>query len=301
MTRGAGGRRSPVVAVAGTAASLLVPFVLALGFVPLRSRLPNVDLALLLVVAVGAMGLSGARHLVVVGAVSAAFWFEFFDTVPYDRLAIARNPDVETTVVLAVVAALVGELTVRLSASRRAGRERDRGLATIRSAAQLVASGEELVRVLEAVVADLSRVLRLSSCRFEADEAAARPRLEQNGLFLAPDGAVLDRAPEGPFEVELPVVVQGERIGCFVLGLEGELPGRELRVFALTLADNVGAAFLAQAPPPLPPGSGPGPLLRLLGGQADPPARLPGGAAERIGPKTQETAGFSLKEGVANR
>ena len=52
------------------------------------------------------------------------------------------------------------------------------------------------------------------------------------------------------------MIVQGVAIGHFVLGfVSDEPPQRDRLLIAVTLADNVGAAFLAQAPPPVPPTS----------------------------------------------
>ena len=56
-----------------------------------------------------ALGTSGRHWVPIVAAVTAAIAFEFFDTKPFEQLAIARNPDVWTTVLLAAVGALAGE------------------------------------------------------------------------------------------------------------------------------------------------------------------------------------------------
>src|SRR5215469_14714799 len=76
--------------------AVVLPPAIAVVWIPVRTHLPNVDLALLLVTTTVALGALGSRVAVVCGALGAAFWFEFFDTVPYEHLEIARNPDVET-------------------------------------------------------------------------------------------------------------------------------------------------------------------------------------------------------------
>ncbi|MGH9170500.1 MAG: DUF4118 domain-containing protein [Acidimicrobiales bacterium] len=269
---------------------VLVPLVIVTAWIPVRSRLPNTDLALVLVGAIGAIGALRHREAVVLAAVSGALWFEFFDTVPYERWAIARNPDVETTVVLAVVSLLGGELVLRAGRYRRASRDDEENLTNVRQAAELVASGEELVHVIASVAGQLARLLALDSCEFEA--MPADPALPQVSRL----GIIEDVAPLGPCPhvradmAEMPVIVQGEPLGYFVLkfGTTGVPSCERLRV-GVTLGDHVGAAFLAQAPPP--PPKAPEPRLRVVKRRFGEPA-----GAELSG-SAQETAGFSSQLG----
>jgi hypothetical protein len=272
-------------ALPAMALGLLVPLAVAAAWIPVRTRLPNTDVALVLVVAAGAIGALGRRAGVVTAALSAALWFVIFDTVPYDRLAIAKTPDVETTLVLAVVATIVGELALRTVRHRRAVRAESEELTSVRTAAELVASGEELVLVIDAVAEQLRQLLRLSTCCFESPDGPLP------GAGVTRDGRVAASAPlalaGAPSQVGLDVVVQHQVLGRFVLGVDAaSCLGRERLLAAVTLADQVGAAFLAQAPPPLPPGA-PEPTrgLRVVG---------PGEAAAVVaGARGQETAGFS--------
>lgn len=292
--------------VLATGAGIILPLAIAVAWIPVRSRLPNVDLALVLIVAVVGLGALGSRTAVLVASVSAALWFEFFDTAPFERLGIARSPDVETTLILAVVAVMVGELAVRTTRHRSLARTDFEKLSSIRSTAELIASGEELVHVIDAVADDLTRLLGLSACSFESTEPdPTRSRLTREGRLLPPErrpalGLSPAGSPGAAFvsgrsadDAELPVVVQGTAIGHFVLGFRSdEPPPQDRLLIAVTLADNVGAAFLAQAPPPLPPDKQPALRLKLLGGPA---GGAPGGATPV--PQGQETAGFSRAAG----
>lgn len=248
-------RRDAALRPLATAVALAVPPALAAVWIPVRSRFPNTDLALLLVLAVGAVGAFGRRAAVVVAGVSAALWFEFFDTVPFDRLAIARSPDIETTLVLAVAGVIVGELGLWTVRHRRALRYEAEELTSLRSAAELVASGEELVVVVDRVAAELTRLLRLEHCRFEApDRQVPEATVTREGR-VARSGR-LAPAGDGRLQVGLDVVVQQQVLGRFVLEAgRAACLDREHLLVAVTLADQVGAAFLAQAPPPLPPGA----------------------------------------------
>jgi hypothetical protein len=62
----------------------------------------------------------------IVAAVSAAAWFDFFFTMPYERFTITRRGDIETTVLVMAVDIAVTEIAVRrrrhsTAAARRAG------------------------------------------------------------------------------------------------------------------------------------------------------------------------------------
>ncbi len=263
----------------------LVPLAITVVWIPLRVRLPNTDLALVLAVAVAAVGVTRHRSAVVLAAVSGALWFEFFDTVPYERLAIARNPDIETTIILAVVSAIGGELVLRARRYRQASRDDEESLTNVRDAAQLVASGEELVRVIESVIGQLTQLFGLAGCTFEATAAdPPMPRVRRDGL-VSSDG-VRPHLEDGGSQrtAELPVVVQGEELGYFVLAFgESGCPSPERLRVGVTLSDHVGAAFLAQAPPP--PPEQPEPRLRVL----TPGERSP---AKPQADRPQETAGL---------
>jgi K+-sensing histidine kinase KdpD len=268
------------------ATALVAPFLLAVAWIPVRARFPNADLALILVVAVGAIGALGRRSAVAIASVSAALWFEFFDTLPYDRLSIARSPDIETTLVLALTGVIVGELGWWTVRHRRSMRVETEELTTVRTAAELVASGEELVIVIDAVAGQLKTLLGLASCHFEApegrspDAAVTRDGAVSAGSRLAPVNG-------HPLSLGLDVVVQHQVLGRFVLGVaEGTQLSRDRLLVAVTLADQVAAAFLAQAPPPLPPGA-PEPQrgLRVVTASA--------AAAEEAPARGQETAGFA--------
>ncbi len=270
------------------ATGLLVPLGLAAAWIPIRSRIPNADLALILVGSVAAVGVLERRAGVAVAALSATFWFEFFDTVPYQSWDIARLQDVETTIVLAAVSVLGGELVLRAKRYRRRVERDGEQLASMRAAAALIASGEELVRVIESVVAQLRNLLSLDSCTFEA--MAAEPPLPRVGR----DGVIDILADEPVVRAELPVTVQGEALGYFVLGFGAQRwPETDRLLAALTLADHVGAAFLAQAPPTSPPPDRPEPRLRVVGAGTGGGIDAAGRGRSAPTRRRQETAGRS--------
>jgi K+-sensing histidine kinase KdpD len=72
-------------------AGLVAPLVVAVILVPFRDGFPGTDAALVLIVVVVAVGAAGYQPAGVVAAVSAAAWFDFFLTVPYERFTITRR------------------------------------------------------------------------------------------------------------------------------------------------------------------------------------------------------------------
>jgi K+-sensing histidine kinase KdpD len=250
--------RTSLIFVAG----LALPLAVAALWVPVRTRLPNANLALVLVIVVLAVGAFGRRGPVVAAAASAAFWFDFFDTRPFEHPSIQRTPDLETTLVLAAVAYVAGELAIQIVRHRTRARSDAARLSSISNAASLLASGEELALVVQEVGSQLQRLLGLASCTFEvASPNPARARVGRDGDPLTPD----DWA-RGSRSLELPVWGHRHVFGHFVLEFPvgAPLPSRRDLIAAVTLGDQVGAAFMTQAPSPPDPGDEPIRDLRIV-------------------------------------
>lgn len=241
---GATARQRHLVEAALLVAGLLLPLGLAVAWLPLRGLLPNIDVALVLVLAVTATGWAGRRAVVATAALSAAFWFDFFHTQPYEQLSIARSHDLETTLLLVAVGLLAGELAVRVKRHRSKDRRSAEGVARIHAAAELVAGGERAELVIEAVAGELIDLLGLQACSFEP--ALGAPATAARGEPSVTGGPTC--------AVELPVRGQGQVFGRFVLNPADDraLPAERLLV-AVSLADQVGATLAAQPPG----GSGP--------------------------------------------
>jgi K+-sensing histidine kinase KdpD len=77
---------------------------------PWRGSWSNTNVALLLVVAVVAVAAAGSRLAGALAAVSAAVWFDFFFTLPYERFTISHSADVTTFVLLLAVGLAVSQL-----------------------------------------------------------------------------------------------------------------------------------------------------------------------------------------------
>jgi K+-sensing histidine kinase KdpD len=240
-------RRDQLAIVAALAAPLLLTLIL----VPFRTSLPNTDAALVLILVVVAVAALGYRLAGALAAVSAAVWFDFFLTRPYERFTITRAADIETTVLILVIGVAVTEIAVwgrrqHVAASRRAGY-----LEGINAAAEAVAVGGSTSALIDQVCAQLTRLLSLRSCRFEYGVAGlGRPaRLRHDGQ-LVPAGPPGDVERDGlPADTELLVENQGILQGRFLMSPQpGSRPTLEQRLVAVAFADQVGAALAASRP-----------------------------------------------------
>ena len=95
---------------AAIAAALAAPPAAAAVLLPARASWPNTNVALLLVVVVVAVAAIGNRAAGALAAVSAAAWFDFFFTRPYERFTIRGSADVTTAVLLLAVGVAVSQL-----------------------------------------------------------------------------------------------------------------------------------------------------------------------------------------------
>ena len=235
--------------LAGLAAPLALPALL----VPFRGSFPNTDAALALILVVVAVAANGYRLAGILAAVSAAVWFDFFLTRPYEHFTIARRADLETTILLLVIGVAVTEIAVwgrrqHAVASRRAGY-----LDGINAAAEAAASGSSPSALTEQVAGQLTRVLSLAACRFQYGAAGlGRPaRLRHDGTVLVADRPWDTDANGLPRGTDTELLVEGGGIfqGRFLMTPGPDAgPTLEQRLLAVALADQVGAALAAGHP-----------------------------------------------------
>jgi K+-sensing histidine kinase KdpD len=225
------------------AAGLTGPLALSAVLVPFRASFPNTDAALTLLLVVVAVAASGSRAAGLLASASAAAWFDFFRTVPYERFAITRRDDIGTTLLLLAVGAAVTEIAgwghrQHGAASRRAGY-----LDGINAAAKAVATGNEAGALIEQVCARLIVLLELRACRYEDGVAGigSPPRLRRDGQ-VARLGRVYDDLPAGT-STELLVEAGGLLQGRFLLTAGNRTTTREQRLVAIAFADQAGAAL----------------------------------------------------------
>jgi len=225
-------------------AGLVLPLALVAIMVPFRSNFADPAAALVLVAAIVAVAVVGNRGAGFVAALSAAVWFDFFLTRPYEKFAITQRADIETTVCLFAVGLVVTELAARNRRHREIATEESDYVGLIYRISELAVSGAAPNQVVEVAVRELSDLLHLRACRYEAGRPT-RPAMQiENDGHVRIAGALwaVDvMGLPGP-ELELLVRSGGQTQGRFVLkptpGYPVEL---QRRVVAVAIADQVGA------------------------------------------------------------
>jgi len=231
--------------------ALIGPLAAAALLVPLRGHVQNADLALAMVVVVALAVLPGSRFAAVVAGLSAGAWFDFFLTRPYERFSIQASSDVQTTVLLAVVAILVGEVAARRRQARGDTRTARDSVLSLYVTAEMLAAGYKAEPIVDSVAEQLRGILFLADCRFDPTVS------ESNGPLLDRAGELQYGRLDWPLETEgfpnrdvlLPVESQGRRFGCYILrGPALGVPlAQDRRLAAIALADLAGSALNADA------------------------------------------------------
>jgi hypothetical protein len=234
-------------------AGLAAPLILAAVLVPFRTSFANTDAALALILVIVAVAAAGSRLAGYVAAISAAAWFDFFLTRPYEQFTINRATDIETTLLLLLIGVAVTEIAVwgrrqRAAASRRAGY-----LDGINDAARAAATGASPAALVDQIARSLTQLLSLRSCEFQYGVAGiGRPaRIQHEGLIVL-DGWPIDAGeaylPDGA-GIELLVESGGRLQGRFLMQpAPGARPAREQLLVAVALADQAGAALASSYP-----------------------------------------------------
>ncbi|MEV5737649.1 DUF4118 domain-containing protein [Streptomyces sp. NPDC052292] len=227
-------------------AALVAPLAVCAVLLPFRSNLANTSVALILVVVVVAAAALGHRLAGVLAAVSAAVWFDFFFTVPYQRLTITSSADITTAIVLLIVGLAVSQLAARARRLKVVTITDAEYLAQIHHAAHLAETATSPDAVVECVRVQLVSLLHLQGCRFEYGTLIGHsPRLQDDGSVTWGHRTWdVDRLGLPAQDTELRVVAGGHYHGRFLLKTTpGHLPPLQARLVAVTLADQAGAAL----------------------------------------------------------
>jgi hypothetical protein len=239
-----------LLAIAG---GVVGPLALAAILVPFRTSFANTDAALAMILLVVLVAAVGNRLAGYVAAVSAAAWFDFFLTRPYETFTINRARDIETTVLLLVIGVAVTEIAVwgrrqHAAASRRAGY-----LEGINEAARAAATGAPITSFTDRIASSLTQLLSLRSCQFQYGVAGLGrpPRLNADGtvvLGTQPYDLTLTSLAAGT-DIELLVESGGRLQGRFLMQPTPGVPlTREQLLVAVALADQAGAALASSYP-----------------------------------------------------
>lgn len=229
----------------GIALALAGPLVALVALLPLRGHVLNANLALILVLVVLGVAVAGGRTAGVVSALVAAVAYDLVLAPPYGSLAIARESDIETTVLLGLIGLIAGELVERARRSEAAAIARRRELERVRRRAELAAGGEPPGRLIALSTDELTDLLGLAACHYVPTAAPDDLPIFTHGSISIP-GVVNNRLPEGA--AALPVRAHGRDLGYFLLvfptpsfGVDTPIDDKHA---AVALADQLGLALL---------------------------------------------------------
>lgn len=231
------------------AAALIVPLVLAVILVPFRGSFAVTAAALVMVVVILAVAVTGNRIAGVAASASAAAWFDFFLVRPYDRFTISHRSDIETTIAILVVGVLVTELAARSRRHWQAANSSTTYVSMIHGVAVLAANSVPVSEILEHSNESLAQLLSLRACRF--DRALYDPplaRIQSNGdvAHVGMRWPVREIGLPGP-EAEILATWRGRVVGRFVLTpTPGVSVTLEQRIVAVAIADVVAAYLVGE-------------------------------------------------------
>ena len=126
-----------------SAAALFGPPAVALALRPTEAVLGSASIALLLVVPVVAIAVSGRRAITTVAAVSAAVAFDYFYTEPRGSLTVSHADEAVIVGSLLVVGLIVAQLSTFADRQREVAGRTASDMAVLRSISDLVAIGED--------------------------------------------------------------------------------------------------------------------------------------------------------------
>ncbi|MBW4030732.1 MAG: DUF4118 domain-containing protein [Acidobacteria bacterium] len=215
---------------------------MAASFVPFRASFTNVGAALVLVALIEGLAIWGRRLGGYVTTALAALWFDFFLTPPYERFTISHRPDLETTISLLVVGAVVTELAARSRRHRERAGSEGAHVTMLATAASAMVGSTTLEEVLDAASQSLCELLRLRSCHFEVDVSGpphAQILRDGSVVHVGMSWPVREIGIPGP-QTQIDCHWRGEALGRFLLTpTPGEAVSREDRVAAVALVNLV--------------------------------------------------------------
>jgi K+-sensing histidine kinase KdpD len=146
-------------------ASPLAPLAIAAVLVPLRTQVSNTDVALILVVVIVAVSALGNRLAGVIAELSAAVWFDFFFTKPYETFSISKLADIRTAVLLLLVGLAVSQMAARARRLQVVAITDAHCLGQLHEAAVLAQRPGSASLMADHVAWQLVGLLRLRGCR----------------------------------------------------------------------------------------------------------------------------------------
>jgi K+-sensing histidine kinase KdpD len=224
--------------------AVVAPVVVTIALVPLRDHVNAANLALLLVLVVLGVALTGGRVVAAVAGAMTALAFDFLLTVPYGAFTIRSRDDILTTVLLVVVGLVAGEIVARARRSEAEARAQHSEVERVHRRAELAAGGEPPGRLIARTGDELAAMLGLVDVRYVRGPAPSTMAVLTHWGALLPGGP----SPTGAETVALPVRAHGRDVGHFELVFSSPTGGMAVSVdtrhAAVAAADQLGMALL---------------------------------------------------------
>jgi hypothetical protein len=224
-----------------------MPVVVACLLLPLRGHTVNVNLALVLVLAVLAGGAIAGRLGGVLAAVTAALSFDILLTRPYGSLRIDGGDDVVTTILLAAVGVTSAILVERVRRHAAQAATTASSLQRLERVTELNSGSQSRERLVRLACDELTSMLDLKACRYAPGPPPVDSIRFEHGFVRVP--AMGEPGPAG--QAVLPVRHKAREVGHFVLVFPNATPGlgvpESTRRTAVAVADAVGAGYLDDA------------------------------------------------------
>jgi hypothetical protein len=212
--------------------------------IPLRQTIATSTAALVLVLPVVLVAVVGRVSAGIVAAVTAALAFDVLLTQPYYSLTIETADDVESAIVLGVVAVAVGTVVAREVEARTRSSSRQRELAAIRAVVAGFDTGDEQATV-DATTSAVCDVLGARRCDWAP---GFHGRI---GAVMGSDGSIAGGGGSGrlPGHLEIPVVSRRHEHGRLIVRTDSLDPvSSEERRTVLLIADLLAAALACGEP-----------------------------------------------------
>lgn len=221
------------VRVAIHAFASALPVAAAALLIPLRETIAPSTAALMLVLPVVFVALTGSATAAALSAVAAALAFDIFLTRPYYSFTIDAADDVESAIVLGVVAIVVATVVTREIESRKRSSSRRRELVAVDAVAHAVAH-VDLDRLIEITTGTLVDLLDARTCHWSPGfHGTIGGVLDRSTNFTGAEGPALPAAG-----LEIPVVFGREELGRLIVrGDSNEPISAEERHTLVTIAD----------------------------------------------------------------
>lgn len=219
--------------------AVVLPVATAALLIPVRDTIATSTAGLVLVLPVVLVATTGSTTAAALSAATAALAFDVFLTRPYYSFTIDAAADIESALVLGLIALVVATIVTREIEARTRSASRRRELDAIDATTYAVAHAD-LDRLVEVVTGTVRDLLKAHTCHWSPGfHGTIGPVLDRNATFVGAEGPTLPAAG-----LEIPVVYRHEELGRLIVRGGSEEPiSAEERHTLVTVADLFAAGL----------------------------------------------------------